>query len=950
MNDIDKLSENSDDWSFRYIIGIDLGTTNSAVAYIDLEKKSPNVDIFKIPQLIAPGEISARPLLPSFLYLPGGYELPVDSIRLPWNDAIDYVVGEFAREQGSLVPDRLVSSAKSWLCHAKVDRTAPILPWGTSDTDIEKISPVEASARYLEHIRQAWNYYIAHGRDEHLFEEQLIVLTVPASFDEVARELTVEAAKKAGIPRLILLEEPLAAFYAWLYRNQNKWQEKIQPGQIVLVCDVGGGTTDFTIVALNESEKGIKFDRLAVGDHLLLGGDNMDLALGRHIELERFGKAGSLDPKRWYQLCHQCRKAKETILQNKDVESVKVTVVGRGTKLIGDTVSATIHRNTIEQLILDGFFPEVEIDEAPEKAARTGLTEWGLPYVQDPAITRHLAAFWKKFETLISGETGRERPYPDFMLFNGGALVPEVIRKRLLGVVGKWFCEITSDNWIPEELHNPRPDLAVAFGAAYYGLVRLGKGIKVGAGTPRSYYVQVGIVEGEKERYKGFCIVPRGTEEGFHTELTEPSFQVITNRPVSFQLLSSITRLGDRLGDLVELESDEVTPLPPIKTVLKFGKGETVQKIPVNLVLKLTEVGTLDLWCKSLKTPHRWQLRFDVRQHVDTDRRDLPVGETLDEETIDEGLAIIRQTFTSGECQKNGVTPTELVKVLTGLFELPREKWSLQLIRRIADVLIEVSEGRKLTFHHESRWLNLLGFCLRPGYGDPVDEWRIKQVWKIYHQGITFPRQSQCRLEWWIFWRRIAGGLSPGQQQHIYQQVSGYFFGDGKKSKKLRKLSKQEMTELWMAVANFERLSPDVKLSLGTVLLKRIMKSKRPRQQDLWSLSKFGARIPLYGPVDKVIPPGDIVPWVESLLSKMDVWTDILVNPLLSMCRFTGDRARDLPDDLRTRVYKALRNYTSEDKLKVLFDVSSEGLSAQEREWSFGESLPLGLILLQDQD
>ncbi len=948
MDGMDRLSENNDEWSFRYIIGIDLGTTNSAVAYIDFGKESPDISIFRIPQLVAPGEVSARPLLPSFLYLPGGYELPLDNIRLPWNDSIDYVVGEFAREQGSLVPDRLVSSAKSWLCHAKVDRTAPILPWGTSDSDIKKVSPVEASARYLEHIRQAWNYYIAHGRDEHLFEEQLIVLTVPASFDEVARELTVDAAKKAGIPRLILLEEPLAAFYAWLYRNQDRWQERIQPGQIVLVCDVGGGTTDFTIVALNESEKGIKFDRLAVGDHLLLGGDNMDLALGRHIELSRFGKAGSLDTKRWYQLCHQCRKAKETILQSDDVESVKVTVVGRGTRLIGDTVSATVRRETVEQLILDGFFPEVDINEAPEKTARTGLTEWGLPYVQDPAITRHLAAFWKRFESLISGETGRRHPYPDFMLFNGGALVPAVIRERLLNVVGSWFREITSNTWIPEELHNPRPDLAVAYGAAYYGLVRLGKGIRVGAGTPRSYYVQVGTVEGERDKYKGLCIVPRGTEEGFQTELTEPSFQVITNRPVSFQLLSSITRLGDRLGDLVELEGDEVTLLPPIKTVLRFGKGGTVQKIPVNLVLKLTEVGTLDLWCKSLKTPHRWQLRFDVRQHVDTDKKDLPTGETLDEETIDKGLTIIRKTFTPGECQKNGVTPTELVKVLTRLFELPREKWSLQLIRRIADALIDVSEGRKLTFHHESRWLNLLGYCLRPGYGDPVDEWRIKQVWKIYHQGIVFPRQSQCRLEWWIFWRRVAGGLSPGQQQHVYQQVSGYFLGDTKKSKKLKKLSKQEMTELWMAIANFERLSADIKLSLGNVLLKQVMKSRKPRQQDLWSLSKFGARIPLYGPVDRVVAPDDVVPWVESLLSRLNVWADMLVDPLLSICRFTGDRARDLPDDLRTRVYKALRNYASEDKLKVLFEVSSDGLSAQEREWSFGESLPLGLILLQD--
>ncbi len=947
MKQLDRLEENNDEWSFKYIIGIDLGTTNSAVAYVDVETEDSAINIFNIPQLVALGEVAARPLLPSFLYLPGEYEIPIEGIRLPWNSEIDYVVGEFAREQGALVPDRLVSSAKSWLCHAKVDRTAPILPWGTSDSDVKKVSPVDASARYLEHIRQAWNYYVAKDRDEFRFEEQLIVLTVPASFDEVARELTVEAAKKAGIPKLILLEEPLAAFYAWLYKNRDAWQEKMKAGQIILVCDVGGGTSDFTIVALRKGEKGLKFDRLAVGDHLLLGGDNMDLALGRRIEIEHFGKAGALDPKRWYQLCHQCRKAKETILRDKSVESVNVTVVGRGTRLIGDTITKTISRDIVEELILEGFFPKVDLEEDVKKETRRGLTEWGLPYVQDPAITRHLASFWKKFEYLISEETGRHKPYPDFLLFNGGALVPEVIRNRLVDVVGSWFEEASFPGWKPEELHNPRPDLAVALGAAYYGLVRQGRGIRVGAGTPRSYYVQLGFLEGDKHGYKGICIVPRGSEEGFRAELSEPSFQVITNKPVYFQILSSITRLGDRLGDLVELDEDEVTLLPPIKTALRFGKKNTVQKIPVNLVMELSEVGTLDLWCKSLKTPHLWQLRFDVRQHMETEKKHFLSGETLDEETISEGLELVRRTFSHGSNATGVDSPADLIKNLVNIFELPREKWPLQLIRKIADVLLEVAEGRKLTFHHESRWLNMLGYCIRPGYGDPVDEWRMKQIWKLYHQGLTFQRQSQCRLEWWIFWRRVAGGLSSGQQQHIYQQVSGYLLSDLKKNKKLRKLNKQETIELWMAVANLERLSTKAKIALGNVLVENILKMKKPYHQYLWSLAKFGARVPLYGPVDKVVTPESVAPWIEALLTRIYQLKELLVGPLLHMARFTGDRARDLPEELRIRVHDALSNYASEGKLKVLYEMVSDELSDQEKEWSFGESLPLGLIIAE---
>jgi len=942
-----KETSGTEDWSFRFVIGIDLGTTNSAVAFVDLADERRQIKIFKIPQVVSLGEIAERSLLPSFLYLPGSYEVPLDQLRLPWKQNVRDVVGEFAREQGALVPERLVSSAKSWLCHARVDRKAPILPWGVSGDDVRKVSPVEASAKYLEHIRESWNYVVARDDDELRFEEQLIVLTVPASFDEVARELTVEAARMAGIPRLVLLEEPLAAFYAWLSRHRDNWQEQLQAGHVILVCDVGGGTTDFTIVAFREGEKGLRFDRLAVGEHLLLGGDNMDLAIGRHVEIGRFGKAGALDSKQWHQLCHQCRKAKEQLLENPDIEAVKVTVVGRGTRLIGDTVSVNLSRQEVEDRIIEGFFPFCNLDDELKSSGRSGLTEWGLPYVQDPAITRHLASFWRRFEDFLKSEVGRKDPYPDFILFNGGALAPAVIRRRLLNVVGSWFEDRAGKGWKPGELHNPKPDLAVAFGAAYYGMVRLGFGVRVGAGTPRSYYVQVDSGQDDDGGmvYRGVCIVPRGSEEGFEAELRNHDFQVITNRPVAFQVLCSTTRLEDRLGDIVDLPDGEVTPLPPIRTVLRFGKKGVTQQIPVTIACQLSEVGTLDIWCKSLKTPHKWKLRFDVRQHADTEKRSILPGEIFDEELLNEASNLIKNVFTGGHSEKR-LDPDALVKHLTKLFGTPREKWSLLAIRKLADTLLGVAEGRKLTFRHEARWLNLLGFCMRPGYGDPVDEWRIRQIWRIYHQGLSYHRQPMCRLEWWIFWRRVAGGLSAGQQLHVYQQHSAYFqHGETKGRKKARKLNSQEITEFWMAFANFERLPVEVKVLLGRRMLDRVLSQKKPRHQDLWSLAKLGARIPLYGPIDRVVSADEVMKWISALLDKADELGAVCVRPIVHMARLTGDRARDLPEDFRRRIYETLLGLEDDDKLKVLFKEPSEELSLQEQEWAFGESLPSGLVL-----
>ncbi|MCX7822135.1 MAG: hsp70 family protein [Syntrophobacterales bacterium] len=937
---------------YNYIIGIDLGTTNSAVAYVDLAEDIKDIRVFEIPQYVALGEVLPRPVLPSFLYLPGKYDLPRDYLgRLPWEGQREgniEIVGEFAREQGASVPHRLVASAKSWLCHGRVNRRANILPWGVKESDdLKKVSPVEASARYLSHVRNAWNFFMAKGDPERAFEQQFIVLTVPASFDEVARELTVEASRLAGIPKLVLIEEPLAAFYAWLSLHERDWSNIISPGQIVLICDVGGGTTDLTIVALKRSsgvERELHFDRLAVGEHLLLGGDNMDIAIARYVEEKITGKIGSLDPRRWHQLCYQARRVKEQVLSDSSVAEAKFTVLGHGTKLIGETLSTRVEADEIRRLILDGFFPFVGKNERPSLVSRTGIVEWGLPYVQDPAITKHIAWFWNRFEKLVTREIGREDPRPDFVLFNGGALTPLSIRRRVLDVISDWFGER------PQEIAHPRLDLAVGIGAAYYALVRFGQGVRVGAGSPRSYYVVVGrkeeaVGESHRGKYDAVCIVPRGTEEGFEHRIEERSFEVISNQPVSFRLLASTTRVEDKLGDLVTLSEEDSLLLPPINTVLRFGKTGEKRAIPVTLGVKLTEVGTLELWCQSLKTPHKWQLQFDVRETSESEREAKVrehslVEETIEVETIEKALELISATFDRRE-----IDPPDLPKLIEETFEVARERWPLGVVRKIADKLLEYEKARSISFHHEARWFNLLGFCLRPGFGDVLDEWRMKEVWKIFPQDLIFSRQIQCRLEWWIFWRRVAGGLTSGQQWRIYQQVSSFIQEVGYKKKRSRTLSPQEIIELWMCLASMEHLPVETKISLGRSFLSKIIKAGKPSTKELWVIGRLGARSLLYGPVDKVVPPEEVVGWVNKLLEKGFSMNEAFGYTLLSMVRETGDRARDVPPEVRERTLRAIERVLPESKVRSFIERTGSPEGRKDKEWAFGETLPPGIIL-----
>ena len=562
----------------RYVIGIDLGTTNSVVAYIDTQKAadagSP-IRVFPVPQLVAPREVRTLPALPSFLYFPTEDELSAGAVSATWDEDPPMVTGVLAREQGTLVPGRQVSSAKSWLSYPGVDRRAKILP-AQAEPPQPMISPVEASARYLMHLRDAWNGAI--GTDaETRFEQQEIVLTVPASFDEESRELTVEAANSAGLDKLTLLEEPLAAFYAWIEANRHGQAsgspshpylardgngEDLPDGELILICDIGGGTTDFSLVRARWVNGELQFERTAIGEHLLLGGDNLDFALARHVEKKL--KDIKLTLRQRYALRRACCASKERLLSDLSLERVPVTVLGSGRAVIGQALSIDLAREEVLQILTAGFLPITAPDEMPAHGLPTGLRELGLPYASDPAITKHLAEFLTQAAVAMNGSSANQRMVrPDTVLFNGGFFAPAMTRDRIVEAISAWFGGVQS-GWRPKLLNNEVVESAVARGAAYYGRVRRGTGLRVRAGSARTYYI--GLRSGDG--LQGICVLPAGVEEGTTLPLLNREFSVLANRPVSFTLYSSRTR-HDAHGEVAELDEANVHRLPPLVTLLR---------------------------------------------------------------------------------------------------------------------------------------------------------------------------------------------------------------------------------------------------------------------------------------------------------------------------------------------------------------------------------------------
>jgi molecular chaperone DnaK (HSP70) len=926
----------------RYCIGIDLGTTNCAVAFADTAAGMQGEEIFPVPQLVSEAALSAQSTLPSFLYLAGEHDVAPGALALPWDTGRTFAVGVFARIQGTRVPGRLVSSAKSWLCHGGVDRTAAILPWG-APPEVQKVSPVDASARYLRHIREAWD----HAHPDAPFAAQDIVLTVPASFDEVARELTVAAAEAAGLPRIWLIEEPQAAFYAWISANADGWRERLRDFRRVLVIDIGGGTTDFSLIAVRDTRSGLTLERLAVGDHLLLGGDNIDIALARLIEPQL---GGQLDTQRWHTLTNLCRAAKETLLGDDAPASVPIRLVGRGRSVVGGALAADLARDAAEQAVIEGFFPLVEPTAAPCRNAPSGLQEWGLPFAADSAVSRHLAAFLHRHRDDFGAPAHDGRP--DAILFNGGALKPTLVRNRLRQLVGRWFGG--ASEWQPAVLASGDLDLAVARGAAYYGLVRRGLGVRIGGGAARSYYLGTGPADGgaahgvsKATEITALCLVRRGMEEGEEVEITDPALEVIANRAVSFPLYASSTRSGDRTGQLVTADRESLSDLPPIRTVLRFGKKLETRKLPVHVVARLTEVGTLEVWCRSLTTDHRWRLQFQLRDAGQNraDTAEAPAHEAesiVGDDALAAATAAVRAVF-----PQNGTShadPVSLVRVLEEQLGAGKDAWPLAAIRKLWDALWEGQPQRAGSVQHEARWLNLGGFLLRPGFGAELDDWRIQQLWKLKTDGPRFPKAPQCRAEWWNMWKRVAGGLTRPQQMQLHAEVAPWLLPRLKsKAKGTAKVGPQEKREYWQLMASCERLSAEVKAELGTALLPAIVTPKCG-DVELWALGRLGARAPVYGPLNCVVARDVATHWVEALLASEWRTPEATAFTLIQLARYVGDRERDLDAALRQRVADRVAPLPAGARAaRLLTEVVP--LEAQERARILDESLPVGLQL-----
>ena len=602
----------------RFIVGIDLGTTNCALAAVSADpgEEGPSIEVRAVPQLVNPHEVAARSLLPSFLYLPSDVDFPAGSLALPWKDAQSGIVGELARKRGAENPVRLVASAKSWLSYGAANRSGAILPWGAPE-EVPKISPVEASAAYLRHLRNAWNHE-ADGR----LEDEDVLLTVPASFDEEARVLTVRAAEDAGLGHVTLLEEPQAAFYAWIAEQGERWRRRVRVGDLVLVCDVGGGTTDFSLIAVSEESGELRLERVAVGEHILLGGDNMDLALARVLQVRLEEQGHKIDTWQLHGLWHQARLAKETLFGDPSLASHPVTLLGRGSKLIGGSIRTEVTADDLRAVLLDGFLPRVASDAMPARQRRVGFQELGLPYAADAAITRQLAKFLRQPVAAAATSAVRRGPggltCPTHVLFNGGVMKAAVLRERIVEVLSGWLVE---EGFAPlgaeQVLDAPDLDHAVARGAAYYGRARLGRGVRIRSGAARSYYIGIEsampAVPGMAAPLKALCVVPFGMEEGTSAAI-EREFGLIVGEPAEFRFLSSGTRKGDAPGTLVHDWGDEIDELSPLEVTLSLdGRNDTV--LPVTLESRVTEVGTLELWCVSRDEGHRWKLELNIREH-----------------------------------------------------------------------------------------------------------------------------------------------------------------------------------------------------------------------------------------------------------------------------------------------------------------------------------------------
>jgi molecular chaperone DnaK (HSP70) len=920
----------------QFSIGIDLGTTNCAMAFEGLETPAPEGAVFLIPQWETTTRFSEASTLPSFLYLLSQTEAAQMSGH--GGRHTEWIPGRFARTRAAESPGRVVHSAKSWLCHHAVDRNAPFLPWRSNELPVEKrISPIRASALLLESLRAAWDTkFTGEGVR---FDDQEITITVPASFDAAAQRLTLDAAHEAGFPADVrLLEEPQAAFYHWLdgRAGENAASKELSDMGVrhVLVIDIGGGTTDLTLFEIVPSSETplSHIKRVAVSDHLLLGGDNIDLAIAHRIE-SRLPEHDPLSEVQWNFLVARCRDVKERCLSDSSGHLFTVSIPGRGSSLLGNILGTQIDRAVIESIVLDGFFPECNSDDKPART-QAGLREWALPYAVDSAVTRYLAEF-------LHG-----RPVVGAILFNGGSLYPEVLRQRLQKQIARW-----QDGVEPQLLENSEPSLAVARGAAHFGGIVRRRAQRIEAGAARAIYLEVHKRDAGKETATTpalICILPSGAPSEEKFQVSQDGLELRINRRVRFQPYYSTRRVRDKAGSVVLWNDRDFHLLPPLQTTAKLaGTNREDDRLPVTLTARINELGLLHVACVSRDpaAPGTWPLEFDLRAH---EARSAKLTTWDEQESVDAQTGVDSQRLTTARARittlfakpldrRDKISAANLLKSLEQILGKQKGDWDYLLIRSLWTSLFECFPNRQESLEHEETWLILAGYFLRPGFGAKGDDARINGLWRIQTEGLKFPSKRN-QLQVYILWRRVAGGLNNQRQEAILASELS----------KLRAQTNQP-AELVRLMGALERINPATKAELVERFLQAARALAINRQHSAPHLVALGLllnRSLFYAGPDFVLPPLQVETAYETL-SDLD-WSDPLLLEIQALFlragRLVNDPKIDLPKSLREKIASKLQK-AGVAPAKVARLRSYIPLALADRANLFGEALPPGLVI-----
>jgi molecular chaperone DnaK (HSP70) len=927
--------------SAKFCIGIDLGTTNCVMAFASLESPNAPSELFFVPQWEGFAQYAEASALPSFLYFPSDAES--SQMQSSGGSPGEWIPGRFARKRAAEAPSRVVHSAKSWLSHHAADPGAPFLPWRSDEIPVNKrISPIQASAILLRYLRAVWDMKFARQGADARFDAQDITITVPASFDPLAQRLTLEAAREAGFPEGVrLLEEPQAAFYCWLEQHgttDDLWRMLPATGVCHLaVIDIGGGTSDFSLFEISRglSSPIPHIKRIAVSDHLLLGGDNIDLAIAHRIESRLTNE--TLAPRQWNYLVARCRDLKEGCLTDSSGNQFSISIPGAGSSLLGRTLTTQIEREEIESIVLDGFFPQCAAADRPARI-EAGLREWALPYAADSAVTRYLADFL------------RDQPQVDALLFNGGALYPEMLRSRIQQQIAQWR---KSAN--PLILDNREPGVAVARGAARFGSIVHRKARRIEAGAARSIYLEVykqAVDKGDKTVPSLVCILPRNAASEQKFEITDLDLKLRVNRPVRFQPYYSTRRDRDKAGALVIWNGRDFSRLPPLQTIARLRTDQTgavepegADRLPVALTARMNELGLLQVDCVSAdpRLQQSWPLEFNLRsaeqegEDPTKTETDLSAESGVDAARLDTARLRIASLFSRPPDKRGGLSANDLFKSLEQILGMSKADWNWVLIRSLWPSLHACFSYRKGSVEHEEAWLILTGFLLRPGFGAERDETRINELWQLHKDGLAHPGK-RIQIQQYILWRRVAGGLSHERQETILTPELS----------KLR-TQKSPAAELVRLAGSLERISLSTKTELIDLFLNKARELAAAKQYSAPYLVALGLllnRTPFYSGQEAAVPPVH-VERVFDALSDLD-WNQPELAEIqtlfLRAARFADNSALDLPKSIREKIASRLEN-SGVAPAKTRRIRSFVPVANQDRSSLFGESLPPGLLI-----